>query len=91
MITINEELRPKLRKLKETVVEMCYHIYNRRPTCAQLLLQYNQWGINSRELIESPNYHEQIEQFNNTQDSFFIQYLSTKLNQINNLYSNKYY
>ncbi len=80
MITDNEELRPKLRELKETVVKMCYHIYKRRPTCAELLHQYNQWGINSRELIESPGYPEKMEQFN-AKDSFFIKYLSTKLNQ----------
>ena len=81
MITDNEVLRPKLRELNETVVKMCYHIYNRRLTCTQLLVQYNEWGINSRELMESSSYHEQIEQCHNTQDSFFIQYLSTKLNQ----------
>ena len=81
MITDNEVLRPKLKELNETVVNMCYHIYRRRPTCHQLLLQYSQWGINSRDLIESPSYRYQIEQFNNAQDSFFIQYLSTKLNQ----------
>ena len=36
MITDNEELRLKLKELNERIVNMCYRIYKRRPTCAEI-------------------------------------------------------
>ena len=58
MITDNEELRPKLNHLKEKIEKMCYHIYRRRPTCAELLSDYNQWGIDDRQLKHSNDFEE---------------------------------
>ena len=58
VITDNEELRPKLIQLNERIVNMCYHIYRRRPTCAELLSDYNQWGIDDRQLKHSNDFEE---------------------------------
>ena len=78
MITDNEELRPKLIEVNERILKMCYHIYRRRPTCAQLLSDYNQWGIDDRELKHSNDFEEKND-FVKT-NKFFDHYLKSKLN-----------
>ena len=80
MITDNEELRPKLIQLNETIVNMCYHIYRRRPTCAELLAQYTQWGINENEVKNLRFYQKQLFVVQSDPDTFFCKFLTTKLN-----------
>ena len=79
MITENQELRPKMTELMETTFKMCYQMYRRRPTCAQILTEYSKWGIRGDDIKVSFNYKEQLNQVQN--NTFFNNYLKTKLNQ----------
>ena len=79
MITNNEELRPKLIELNERIVNMCYHVYGRRPTCAKLISEYNKWGINLVELKHSETYQEQFDQVQTVPNSFFDKFIKTKI------------
>ena len=78
MITDNEELGPKLFEVNERILKMCYHKYKRRLTCAELLSDYNQWGINDRELKHSKDYEVNINLVKT--NKFFDHYLKSKLN-----------
>ena len=81
MITDNEELRPKLTELMNTTLKMCYPIYRRRLTCAEILTEYNQWGIKGDQIQVSLNFEEQLNQVENSNDTFFNNYLIIKLKQ----------
>ena len=83
MITDNEELRLKLNEIIDSILIMCHHIYRRRPTCAELLSEYNRWGITTDDIKESFNSAENLNQ--NSDNTFFNNYLTTKLNLRNNI------
>ena len=80
MITENEVLRLKLNQIIDTICNMCHHIYRRRPTCAELLSEYYQWGISMNGVKNSINFNEQLNLVQNSNYKFFNNYLSTKLN-----------
>ena len=58
MITNNEELRPKFNEMIDSILRMCYHIYRRRPSCAQLLSEYSKWGIDDSVIRISDDYEK---------------------------------
>ena len=80
MITDNEELRLKLNQIIEIVLKMCHQIYRRRPTCAELLSEYNRWSITSDDIKENLNFSEQLNQVQNSDNTFFNNFIITKLN-----------
>ena len=82
VITDNEELRPKLFEVNERILKMCYHMYRRRPTCAELMSEYCQWGIECNEVQNSVCYQAQLNVIQNQSDKFFYKYLSEKLNLV---------
>ena len=57
-------------------------MYRRRPTCAKLLSDYNQWGIECNEVQNSICYDGQLNQIQNQTNKFFYKYLSEKLNLV---------
>ncbi len=84
MITDNEELRQKLIEWNELIVNMCYHIYRRRPTCAELLSDYSKWGIDENEVKTLGNYQVQLKFVQVYQNTFLCNFLTTKLNLVQN-------
>ena len=58
------------------------NIYKRRPTCAQLLSQYSQWGIDDRQLKHSNDFEENDDENDDVvkTNKFFDHYLKSKLN-----------
>jgi hypothetical protein len=59
---------------------MCHHIYRRRPTCVELLSEYNRWGITGDDMKESFNFTENLNEVENSDKTFFNNYLTAKLN-----------
>ena len=85
MIANNEKLRIKLNEIIDWILKMCHQIYKRRPTCSKLLSEYNQWSITGDDIKESFNYTEQLNQVQNSDNTFFNNYLTTKLNLQNDI------
>jgi hypothetical protein len=85
MITDNEELRLKLNQIIDNILKMCHQIYKLRPTCAHLLSDYNRWGITSDDIKESLNFTENLNQVQNSYNTFFNNYLTAKLNLQNTI------
>ena len=85
MITDNEVLKQKLNEIIDTILKMCHQIYKRRPTCAELLLEYNRWGITGDVIKELFNITENLNKAENSDNTFFNNYLTTKLNLRNNV------
>ena len=80
MITDNEELRLKLNQIIDNILKMCHQLYRGRPTCADLLSDYNRWGITSDDIKESFNFTENLNEVKNSYNTFFNNYLTAKLN-----------
>ena len=68
----------KLIALEKVILKMCHHIYRQRPTCAELLSEYNYWGIEESQI--KFNFAEQLDKVKCSKDKFFNDYLRTKFN-----------
>ena len=79
MITDNEMLGTKLIYLDQKIVNMCHPIYRGRPTCADLLSEYNKWGITVEEIKDSLTFEIELNQAQLSNNIFFNNYLSKKL------------
>ena len=58
MITDNEELRIKLNQIIDSILKMCHLFYRRRPTCDELLSEYNKWGIDRSQIKHLNDFEE---------------------------------
>ena len=85
VITDNEVSRQKLNEIIDTICKMCHHIYRRRPTCAELLSEYNQWGITGDDIKKLFDFSENLNQVQNSDNTFFNNYLTTKLKLQNDI------
>ena len=82
MITYNKELRQKMNQIIGKILKMCHQIYKRRPTCAKLLSEYAQWGIDENEVKKFSFYQDQLFVVRSNPNTFFCKFLTTKLNLV---------
>ena len=78
MITDNEELRIKLNEIIDWILKMCHQIYKLRPTCTELLSEYNQWSIEWNEVTSLVICEKQIDLEQISQHKFFNNFLTAK-------------
>ncbi|XP_054161281.1 uncharacterized protein LOC128959358 [Oppia nitens] len=52
----------KYCKLLDIIKHTMQPVYNERPTCAQIIEQYNEWAIDSKVLTNDSNFHEKLQQ-----------------------------
>ena len=82
MTTFNMEFRQKPIELRNTILNMFHLIYRHRPTCAEMLSEYSQWGIECNQVQNSVCYHGQLNQIKNQTNKFFYKYLIEKFNLV---------
>ena len=71
---MDSRLESKWKALKDIIIKMISMIYRERPTCAQVLSQFNSWNITISEVEESDKYQKNVNQMRNLSNKFFYNY-----------------
>ena len=75
---MNPLLESKWTALQEVIKRMLEETYAERPTCAELLSQFNSFDITYSEVKKDNNYNKNMNQMNEYSNKFFNNYFEEK-------------
>ena len=78
IFTKHKLLEKKWNLLEEIVSKMTKTIYADRPTCAELLSQFNSWDITANELKSDENHRKNVKKLKQFSNKFFYNFFKEK-------------
>ena len=65
-------LESKWEAIQDTAIKMFKNSFEERPTCDEILIQFNAWNITKNETKESKNFEKNLNQMKQFSNSFSI-------------------
>ena len=78
-ITKNMELTENWEHVHDLIIKTSEVIYNKRPTCTELLVDWENWSVKEEQLKSSLSYREIVNLMKKYKNKFFFKYLVEKL------------